>query len=136
MKIFIDTNIFLDLILKRKNYKEALTIFSSIEKKRFKAVILDITILNIDYIASKQTKEIRSFLAIINQFFEIVGASNETISKALEIKNKDLEDNLQYISAKDSNCKLIISNDKKFYKGSLEVLKSEAFIDKYLQNPL
>lgn len=132
MKIFIDTNIFLDLILKREKYKEALIIFNAIEKSIFQATILDITILNIDYIASKQTKDIRNFLTIVNQLFEIVGASNEDIAQALDIENKDLEDNLQYTSAKNSKCKLIITNDKKFYKGSLKVLTSEEFINKYL----
>jgi predicted nucleic acid-binding protein len=46
MQIFIDTNIFLDLILKREKYKEALYIFNSIEQGLFDAYILDITILN------------------------------------------------------------------------------------------
>jgi predicted nucleic acid-binding protein len=32
MKIFVDTNIFLDLILKRENFHDALLIFNAIEK--------------------------------------------------------------------------------------------------------
>lgn len=59
MKIFIDTNIFLDLILKRKNFHDALLIFNAIEKKLFSGVVLDIAILNIDYIAKKQVKNIK-----------------------------------------------------------------------------
>jgi len=33
MKVFVDTNVFLDLILKRETYKEALLIFNAVEKK-------------------------------------------------------------------------------------------------------
>ena len=45
MKIFIDTNIFLDLILKRENYNKALIILNAIEKRVFQGVIADITVL-------------------------------------------------------------------------------------------
>ena len=79
MQIFIDTNIFLDLILKREKYKEALHIFNSIEQGLFDAYILDITILNIDYIAKKQTQDIREFLNVVNKLFNIVGGSNTSI---------------------------------------------------------
>ena len=62
MKIFVDTNIFLDLILKREKFHDALLIFNAIEKKLFEGIILDITILNIDYIAKKQVKNINQIL--------------------------------------------------------------------------
>lgn len=35
MKIFVDTNIFLDLILKRENFDKALLIFNAVEKQLF-----------------------------------------------------------------------------------------------------
>jgi predicted nucleic acid-binding protein len=54
MKIFVDTNIFLDLILKRDSFDKALLIFNAIEKRVFQGIIADITLLNIDYIAKKQ----------------------------------------------------------------------------------
>ncbi len=132
MKIFIDTNIFLDLILKRAKYKEALMILNAIEQKRFEATILDITILNIDYIAKKQTKDLRSFLIVINRLFKILGGSNLHIKKALELENNNLENNLQYIIAKDSKCKLIITNDKNFIGKDIELLTSEQFCLRYI----
>jgi predicted nucleic acid-binding protein len=131
MKLFIDTNIFLDLILKREYYKEATQIFNAVSKNIYSGVILDITILNIDYIAKKQVKDIRNFLKVINDNFTIIGASNETIKKALNMSNKDLEDNLQYINAKEYECKVIITNDKSFYSKDIEVLSSVEFIVKF-----
>ena len=132
MKIFIDTNIFLDLILKREYHKEALLILNAIEKGIFKGYILDITILNIDYIAKKQIKDIRNFLNLINRVFTIKGASNEQIANALDIENSDLEDNLQYITAQQNQCQVIITNDKKFYSKDIKVLSSVDFVAKYL----
>ncbi len=132
MKIFVDTNIFLDLILKRDRFREATVIFNAIEKRAFVGVILDITVLNIDYIAKKQIKDLREFLILVNLVFEIIGGSNEMVKSALEIDNSDLEDNLQYISAKKSKCDLIISNDKDFYSGSIDVVSSLEFVKRYL----
>jgi len=132
MHIFIDTNIFLDLILKREKYQEALLIFNAIEKKIFDASILDITILNIDYVAKKQIQNTDAFLSTVNQLFQVLGASNQTIEKALNIDNNDLEDNLQYICVKEAGCEVIITNDKTFHSDGIEKVSSMEFVRKYL----
>ena len=132
MKIFVDTNIFLDLILQREHFDKSLLILNAIEKKLFSGVVLDISILNIDYIAKKQVTDVKKFLKLINKQFEVVGATNEMIENALEIDNADLEDNLQYIAAKKSNCDIVITNDKSFLIKEIVTLSSSAFINKYL----
>lgn len=132
MKIFIDTNIFLDLILKREYYKEAILIFNAVDKNMFQAIVLDVTLLNIDYVARKQIKDIRNFIKLVNEKFTVVGANNTSFVKALELDNKDLEDNLQYICAEDEKCMLIITNDKSFYKGELKCMGSLEFVNRYL----
>jgi len=132
MKIFIDTNIFLDLILKRESFYEALLILNGVEKNLFTGVILDITILNIDYVAKKQVKDIKEFIKLVNNNFTVVGLTNEMIAQALGIKNSDLEDTLQYLSAKSFDCECIVTNDKSFYKDDIETLPAKEFINKYL----
>ena len=132
MKIFVDTNIFLDLILKRENFHDALLVFNAVEKNLFSGVILDITILNIDYVAKKQINEIKDFIRLVNTNFSVVGVSNEMILQALEIKNNDFEDTLQYLSAKHHGCDCIITNDKNFYQAELETLSSNEFVGRYL----
>ena len=133
MKIFLDTNIFLDLILKREHYKESLYILNAISKGLFDAYILDITLLNIDYVAKKQVKDIRAFLNEVNKISTVLGANNDTFSKALELNHNDLEDNVQYISAKANACELILTNDQKFYSPDIVTFSSEEFINKYLK---
>lgn len=127
MKIFVDTNIFLDLILKRENFYDALLIFNAVEKNLFSGMILDITILNIDYVAKKQVKDLKEFIQIINNNFSVGGVSNEMISQALEIPSNDFEDTLQYLSAKNNDCDCIITNDKSFYRCDIETLSSTEF---------
>jgi predicted nucleic acid-binding protein len=132
MKIFIDTNIFLDLILKREKFHDALFILNAVEKNLFSGVILDITVLNIDYVAKTQVKDIKEFIRLINTNFSLDGVSNEMIAEALEIKNNDFEDTLQYLSAKNLKCDCIITNDKSFYKVDIETLSSSEFVKKYM----
>jgi len=132
LKVFIDTNIFLDVILEREGYNEALEILTSCYNEENIGVIADITLLNIDYIASKQIVNIREFLEIINNSFEIIGADNKIFNFALGLDNKDLEDNVQYFLAKESGCDLIVSNDKKFYRGDIKVVSAKEFTYKEL----
>ena len=48
------------------------------------------------------------------------------------IDNNDLEDNLQYLIAKENKCEYIITNDKKFYTKDIKVLSSIEFQKRYL----
>jgi len=132
LKIFIDTNIFLDVILNRKDVENATHILNSCHQKLFDGYVADITLLNIDYIASKQTKNLRDFLEIINQTFTVLGADNKMFDMALKIDNNDLEDAVQYVCAYTEKCSVIVSNDKKFYRDDIEVLGSVEFMDRYL----
>lgn len=132
MKIFIDTNVFLDVILNRENVQASTQILNSCHQKIFDGYVADISLLNIDYIASKQTKDIRAFLQIINDSFTVVGADNKVFDMALSIDNKDLEDSVQYVCASMQKCDVIVSNDKKFYRGDVEVLDSLGFIERYI----
>ena len=132
MKIFIDTNVFLDVILNRESVEASTQILNSCHQKVFDGYVADITLLNIDYIASAQTKEIRAFLEIVNQSFSVVGADNRVFDLAFSINNSDMEDSIQYVCASMEKCSVIVSNDKKFYRGDIEVLSSQRFVEHYL----
>lgn len=133
MKIFVDTNIFLDLILKREGFHDALLIFNAVEKEVFSGVILDITLLNIDYIAKKQVQDIKKFIELVNLNFNVMGVNNKMITKALKIENSDFEDTLQYLAAKECSCDCIITNDKSFYKEEIKTLSGTDFVKQYLK---
>ncbi len=132
MKIFIDTNVFLDLLLKRELYNEALEILDGVANGRWSGYVLDITVLNIDYVAKKQMKNIQEFIQLLSGTFTIVGADNAVIEEALSLENSDFEDSVQYIVAKNLACDVIVTNDKNFVKnGEIEVLSSKRFLEKY-----
>ncbi len=132
MKIFIDTNVFLDLLLKRELYNEALGILDGVANGRWSGYVLNITVLNIDYVAKKQMKNIQEFIQLLSGTLTIVGADNAVIEEALSLENSDFEDSVQYIVAKTLACDVIVTNDKNFVKNSeIEVLSSKRFLEKY-----
>ncbi|MDC9714692.1 MAG: PIN domain-containing protein [Gammaproteobacteria bacterium] len=131
MNVFVDTNIFLDVALKRDGFKESLIILNAAQKGLFNGFIADITLLNIAYIAQKQLKNINNFITQINQSFTVVGADNNTFTNALLLQNKDLEDAVQYMCAQECDCDIIVSNDKGFYVGKIPVLNAKTFIKQY-----
>ncbi len=135
MKIFLDTNILLDLLLDRKNSYEASIILNSIDLGLFEGYISNITLVNVDYIAEKQKKEdeIKEFLILLLETMEICTPDTNLIYKALNLENKDFEDNIQYLLAKKCRCDCLITNDKNFKFDDVEIMDSKSFIDKYLK---
>ena len=133
MKIFVDTNVFLDIVLSRGDYADSLAIFKSVKNRVYEGVIADISLVNIAYISRKVDVDIRAYLSAIEQSFSVQGADNAIIQDALVLANDDIEDNMQYYIALYAECDCIVSNDKGFYRGDVEVLGSVAFVARYLK---
>jgi len=132
MKIFLDTNIFLDTLLNREGQSNATQVLNACANGQFNGYVADITLLNIDYVARKQVKDVKLFLETIVDTFVIVGADNITFTEAFKIDNNDLEDSVQYLCAKQHECEVIVSNDKDFYRGETAVLSCSEFMQLYV----
>jgi len=132
VKIFLDTNILLDLLLEREKFEEAMIILNSVERGIHEAVILDITLVNVDYIAKKQKVDAKEFLKLIVKNCKITSVSNDLSLEALILDNNDFEDSLQYVCAKNEACEQIVTNDKGFYLGDVKVVSSVAFVEGFL----
>ena len=133
MKIFVDTNVFLDIVLRRGDYDDSLAIFKAVKNRVYEGVVADISLVNIAYISRKVDVDIRSYLSAIEQSFSVQGADNAIMQDALLLVNDDIEDNIQYFMALYTECDCIVSNDKGFYRGDIEILGSVMFVDRYLK---
>jgi predicted nucleic acid-binding protein len=127
MKLFLDTNIFLDLLLQREGAEQAETLLNAIEIGLHDGIVLDITLVNIDYVAKRQNVDAKLFLSLIIKHFKVVGMNNALSLEALEIESSDFEDALQFVAAKSEGCEAIISNDKRFYSHNIPVVTSSDF---------
>ena len=136
LKIYIDTNIFLDSILKRDN-GVAEEIFIFLEEKNVDIILNDICIVNIHYFAKKSLESLTLLKDKINTLldeYKIVSANEKLLRKALNSDFIDFEDAIQYYCAQKANAQLIITNDKKGFKNSkIETINSYDFYNKYVK---
>ncbi|MBL7473722.1 type II toxin-antitoxin system VapC family toxin [Robertkochia sediminum] len=132
-RILIDTNIIIDLLAKREPYyKDAATLFTLADENRITLTISSLTFANTNYILTKLTsvKSSRQILRKFKVLVEILDLNDKIIELALSDANfKDFEDGLQYYSAIENDIEVIITRNKKDFKGSMiPVLTSKEFL--------
>jgi len=136
MKIFIDTNVFLDSYLQRDN-GVAYSVLIFLEERDFEIYLNDISVINIAYIIKKSfsKNEIKEKIDFITNQYHIVCASEQIISNANSSEFKDFEDGVQYFCAKRAEVDLIITNNKKdFTFSEIDVLSPMEFSLLYLDS--
>ena len=128
MKVFVDTNIFLDFALDRDKADEAEQILRAVIDGQFKGYVADISLINIAYIARKQHSSVEKLLQVMINHYTILGADNKLFRQAISLDNSDLEDNVQLLLADQASCKIIITNDLGFPNENIPVLSSSEFV--------
>jgi len=135
MKIFIDTNVFLDAILNRDNGLSK-NLIKHLELLNTEISLSDISVINIAYIVRKEfTKdEIKDIINLLIKRYNIISANSEIILNANSSDFKDFEDGVQYFCAKEIEADLIITRNKKDFKTSnITVLSAEEFYILYME---
>jgi predicted nucleic acid-binding protein len=118
MKIFLDTNVILDVLVKREPfYIDSAKILTLVNEKIIPGYISAITINNIYYILSKlKNKDLaRSFIKEILESFEIVPLTKIILQRANTINIDDFEDAIQYFSALEYECDFLVTRNYKDY---------------------
>lgn len=121
-KIFLDTNVILDLLAERHPFYEPIAkIVSLADRKEVSLLTSPITFTTVEYILSKfETKE--TALLKLQKFSilcQVAEANQETIDKGLFSFFSDFEDAVQYFCALQSNCDLILTRNKADFKNSV-----------------
>ena len=121
MKILIDTNIVLDLILERQPFVEnAVFIFEQIERGNLAGYVAATTITNIFYILRKAEGR-EAALAAIHRLLiglQFCAVDRQTIETALSLGLKDFEDSIQLACATLDQLDAIVTRDPKDFSGS------------------
>ena len=136
MKIFIDTNIFLDALLKREPFKkDAEELLNLCDERIFNAFTSCVSFINITYFLEKFNKSSsnESLERILNAI-TIIPFENKDFKKAISLKFTDIEDAYQYTAAlKERSMKYIITrNINDFNKSTIPVLSAKDFLLKYI----
>lgn len=131
-RIFIDTNVLVDLVLERKGfYQDARRLFNLCKERRITPYISSISVAIINYLLLKKYNEekVKGLLEIIYKLTEILPFHKRIISLAHYSNFKDLEDGFQYFTAKENNIKVIITrNEKDFEVNDVSVVSPKQFL--------
>ena len=135
MKILFDTNIIIDIILKRTPFfQNSSKVFELIGTQNIKGFITASSLTDIYYISRKKTdhRTTISFITSLIQTVDVINTNKDTIILALHTDFADFEDAVQAASAELNHIDLIISrNTKDFSKSKVKALTPTEFIEKY-----
>ena len=134
MKIFVDTNIFIDILLERKPFCDHSTLLYKLcENGVAEGYIAPITINNIYYICKKahNLPLIKTFLAKISKDFTIAKMDETVIERVNRLPIADYEDALQYAMALQVGALYLVTRNLKDYKNvsHIRVCTPEALIE-------
>ena len=134
MKVFIDTNIFLDVLLRRERFlQDSLKVFEFAVDGKFELLISDLSIANVKFITRKDYS-VDKFYEVISAFrpvMTIVPVGEEAVDRALALKARDFEDALQYFSAVQAQADYLLTrNIKDFGFASTKVMSPSEFFEK------
>lgn len=119
MKVYVDTDVILDLLLKRQTFhKDAELLFDNIAKNKLTAFTTPVSIANIYYIINSfnKVKNARNIIKKLRLLLKIIPMDEFCVDNALSSEIKDFEDSLQYYACVKNSLDHIVTRNKKDYK--------------------
>jgi predicted nucleic acid-binding protein len=133
-KVFVDTDICIDLLSKRQPFnKAAELLFSLADTGKIKLCVSSLSFSNIDYVLLSQysSTHSRQIIAKFKTLVQVLAVDSKTIDFDIASDFKDFEDAIQYACALENNLTIIITRNLKDYKkASIIVLTPESYLTK------
>lgn len=115
-KVFLDTNILLDLVQHRDGYNDAINILEEAFTNRCAICACVLSYANIAYILRKETQKRRyELLSLLTETVPMLPLMPDDFINAIAQPVSDFEDMLQYQCAKANGCDVIITNNGRDY---------------------
>ena len=136
MKVFLDTNVLLDVLARREPHCVASSeIWSQVEQGALDGHISAISFNNVHYVlrrlANRQTA--REGLKLMRDVFRVVPLTEQIVHRALDSDFADFEDAIQFFSAHHAGAHIIITRNVRHFDDQLippvtpeEFLKTQA----------
>ena len=148
MKVFLDTNIFLEYFEQRREYLAVDKLLSAVEDGKLKAVVSVGCVYTLAYLIRvelkrqgihrpEQTIRLRSTLNTVMSMVTVVGLSHKGLSQGInDLAFDDVEDSFQYQCALQNKCDALITINLKDYRNTdtakMEILSPTEFVEKFL----
>jgi predicted nucleic acid-binding protein len=131
-KVFVDTDIILDLLRYREPfYIHSANLFSAADKNEIKLFVSSLSFANLNYILLRQfsAEQARKKLFKFKTLVTVLAVTDKIVELALSSDFKDFEDALQYFSAAENNIKILLTRNLKDYKNAeISILTAEQFL--------
>ena len=131
-KSFIDTNIIIDLLIKRDGYIASAKILALAKDNDVTLYSSVLTMANIAYILRKSFvgDGLYQQMMKLSNILCVSDLTKKQFEQAISLKARDFEDALQYYCAMDNSCDVIITRNKKdFTFSTITVLTPEEYFD-------
>jgi len=148
MKLFLDTNVFVEFIEHRKQYEPVSLIIDAILEERHTACISTGSLYTLAYLFEhglklqdihkpELTLRLRHLLAEVLNMSTVVPMAHANAEMAVYDESfTDMEDSFQYRCALENRCHVLITiNDNDFKNADssqIEILTPTAFVEKYM----
>jgi predicted nucleic acid-binding protein len=133
MKILVDTNILLDVLTQRRPFfQDSARVWSLIHDGLFEGYVSAISVNNLYYIVRKlrDKKTAEFFVDDLLRDFEVVSLTKSIFKQARTVAAKDFEDSIQYFSAIQEGCEILLTRNKKdFPAAGLQILNPSEFLE-------
>ena len=120
MRLLVDTNVFLDFVLRRdEGCKDALEFFIWCRRNKNQTLVTSMSLRDIEYIAMRHLHDKRKANEVLGDVYSIcskvVGISADAAITSIYEEYKDYEDELIVQTAKEELADAIITNNTKDY---------------------
>ena len=148
MRVFLDTNIFLEYFEQRRECQSVAKLFDAIEDGKVKGVVSVDCAYTLAYLIRmelkrqgihrpEQTIKLRSTLNTILSMVTSVGITHKRLIQGVNDENfDDIEDSFQYQSALQSKCDALITINLRDFENvdasKIEIMSPTEFVNKYL----
>lgn len=131
-KIFIDTDISLDLLSEREpHYHHAAILFSKADRKEVMLHVSSLTFSNLHYMLAKQQSatHTRKILSRFKTLVNVLGVDDKIIELALASDFRDFEDAIQYHACVQHGLNTLLTrNTKDFKKAQITIMTAEEYL--------
>jgi len=138
MRVFLDTNIMIDVIGRRQQFcQPSLQIMSLADRGILQICVSAMSFATASFILSRDNKQM-DVLAELDKFSSITTITpvdKDTVNDSLRSEFNDFEDAMQFYSAMRENIDYIITRNKKDFKeATVPVFEPQEFIDFLLRD--
>lgn len=133
-KVFIDTDIALDLLGQREpHYSAAALLFTMADKNKISICISSLSFSNLNYLLTRQYNGAES-RRILNKFkvlVTVLAVDDKIIELALSSRFSNFEDAIQYFAAIENGIDVLLTLNTKDYKlASIAIMPPEEYLNR------